>query len=117
LADEAAARIRRQELDRRIVCQVGRLDALPFGDGSIDLLVGVGPVLIWGDRQKKIAEIYRVLRPGGAALVGGRYLGMPESRKVSSEVLRADVDATGIPGIRVFEDRGQWVEVLQGPGR
>ncbi len=117
LADEAAARIRRQELDRRIVCQVGRLDALPFGDGSIDLLVGVGPVLIWGDRQKKIVEIYRVLRPGGAALVGGRYLGMPESRKVSSEVLRADVDATGIPGIRVFEDRGQWVEVLQGPGR
>ena len=115
--DDAAARIRKEGLGGRIVCKVGTLDVIPFEDGSIDLLAGVGPVLIWGDRQKKLAEIDRVLRPGGAALVGGRFVGMPDFRRVSSETLRADVAATGIRGIRVFEDRGQWVEFLKGVGR
>jgi ubiquinone/menaquinone biosynthesis C-methylase UbiE len=112
LVDQAEARIRREGLDGRIVCKVGILDALPFDDASVDLLAGVGPVLIWGDRQKKLAEIYRVLRDGGAALVGGRYRGMPESRKVSSDTLRAA--AKGIPSIRIVDDMGQWVEVLKG---
>jgi len=112
--DEAEARIRKAGLDGRIVCKVGTLDALPIEDVSVDLLVGVGPVLIWGDRKAKLAEIHRVLRPGGVALAGGRYLGMPEPRKVSSETLRADAEATGIPSIRVIDDMGQWVEMAKG---
>jgi len=110
-------RMKEAGLDKRITCKVGALDAIPFEDGSIDLIAGVGPVLIWGDRQKKLAEIYRVLRPGGVALVGGRFLGMPESRRVSTETLRADAEATGIAGIRIVEDQGQWVEVVKGVGR
>ena len=117
ICNDAAARIRREGLDGRIVCKVGALDTIPFEDGFIDLLAGVGPVLIWGDRQKKLAEIYRVLRPGGVALVGGRFPGMPDFRRVSSEMLRADADAAGIPGVRIVEERGQWVEVLKGVGR
>jgi hypothetical protein len=59
-------------------------------------------------------EIYRVLRPGGVALVGGRYVYMPDSRKVSSETLRAAAAKTGIPSIRISDDMGQWVEVRKG---
>ena len=112
LAGEARGRIAEAKLSERIACNIGTLDALPFDAASFDLVAGIGPVLIWGDRQKKMRELRRVLRPGGAALVGARYLGMPEGRKVSSETLRADAARTGIPGIRVIDRMGQWVEVL-----
>ena len=116
-ACEAAKRIEASKLRERITCKVGTLDALPFEDGAFDLVAGVGPVLIWGDREKKMRELHRVLRPGGVALVGGRYWGMPESRRVSSETLRRDAAKTGIRSIRVLDQMGQWVEIRKGrPG-
>jgi ubiquinone/menaquinone biosynthesis C-methylase UbiE len=94
---------------------VGRISALPFEEGSFDLIAGVGPVLIWEkDKAKAMREIYRVLRPGGAALVGGKYLGMPSFRRVSSETLRKSAAKTGISSIRVYDNMGQWVEVRKG---
>jgi hypothetical protein len=59
-------------------------------------------------------ELYRVLRRGGVALVGGRYLHMPEFRRVSSETLRKDAASTGLQAIRVIDDMGQWVEIRKG---
>ena len=82
--------------------------------GEGDLVAGVGPILIWDPREKKMQEIYRVLRPGGAALVGGKYLYMPDFRKVSSETLRQAAANTGISSIRISDDMGQWVEVRKG---
>jgi ubiquinone/menaquinone biosynthesis C-methylase UbiE len=114
VAGEAEKRVREAKLDARITCKVGTLDALPFEEESFDLVAGVGPVLIWGEREKKMREIFRVLRPGGAALIGGRYLGMPDFRRVSSETLRSDAAKTGISSIRVSDDMGQWVEIRKG---
>ncbi len=111
---EAEKRIREAKLSDRISCKVGTLDALPFEEASFDLIGGAGPMLIWGEREKKMREVYRVLRPGGVAFIGGRYLGMPDFRKVSSEDLRAIAAKTGIPAIRVVDDRGQWVEICKG---
>lgn len=116
LADAAENRLKeaKPKLAERITCRVGTLDALPFQSSSFDLIAGVGPVLIWGDRVKKMREIHRVLRDGGAALVGGKYLGMPDSRKVSSQTLRADAARTGLPSIHVSDRMGQWVEIRKG---
>lgn len=114
VAVEAAKRIREAKLADRITCRVGTLVDLPFDEGSFDLVAGVGPLLIWDHREKKMQEIHRVLRPGGAALVGGKYLYMPDFRKVSSETLRQAAANTGIPSIRVSDDMGQWVEVRKG---
>ena len=111
VADEAGKRIREAGLADRIGCRVGELDSLPFDASCFDLVAATGPVLIWGDREKKIGEIHRVLRPGGAALVGGRYLGMPDFRKVSSDTLRAAAANTGIKSVRVIDEMGQWVEI------
>ncbi len=113
-AGKAEARIRKAKLAGRITCKTGDVHALPFDDASFDAVAGVGPILLWGDREKGMREIHRVLRPGGAALVGGRYLHMPAFRKVSSETLRNSAATTGISSIRVIDDMGQWIEIRKG---
>jgi ubiquinone/menaquinone biosynthesis C-methylase UbiE len=115
VAGQAEKRIRDAKLAGRIRCKAGDLQALPFKDASFDLVAGVGPVLLMEkDREKAVREIYRVLRPGGAALVGGKQLYMADDRKVSTESLRKVVADTGIPSIRVYDDMGQWVEIRKG---
>ena len=114
VARQAEERTTEAKLNDRITCRTGTLDALPFEEAAFDLIAGAGPVLIWGEREKKMREVYRVLRPGGVALIGGRYLGMPDSRKVPSEDLRASAAKTGIPTIRVVDDGGQWIEIRKG---
>lgn len=44
--------------------------ALPFRDDYADVLVSRGSFQFWGDLQAAIAEIYRVLKPGGVAFIG-----------------------------------------------
>jgi len=111
VAREAEKRIRDAGLADRITCKVGSVYTLPFEEASFDLVAGVGPVLIWGDTEKAMREVHRVLRLGGAALIGGKYLGMPPARRVSSETLRQKAARTGIPSIRVSDNMGQWVEI------
>jgi len=117
IAAAAEKRVRDAKLADRITCKVGNIQALPFDQGSFDLVAGVGPMLIFAkDKEKVMREIHRVLRPGGAALIGGRFLGMPDWRKVPSQVLRDAAAKTGIPSIRVYDDMGQWVEIRKGIG-
>jgi ubiquinone/menaquinone biosynthesis C-methylase UbiE len=114
VATGAERRIRAAGLAQRVRCEAGDVHALPFDDASFDVVAGVGPILLWGDRETAMCEIYRVLTEGGAALIGGRYLHMPDSRKVSTETLQQSADGTGIPSIRVYDDMGQWVEIRKG---
>ena len=60
-------------------------------------------------------ELYRVLKPGGCALVGGQFKHMPAQRRVSGELLKKDARAADIATIRILEDDGQWVEIRK-PG-
>ena len=114
-AAKADKRIQKAKLTGRITCKVGKISDLPFDEGAFDLVAGAGPVLIWQkDKAKAMRGIYRVLRPGGSALVGGRYLHMPAFRKVSSETLRRSAAQTGISSIRVYDNMGQWVEIRKG---
>ncbi|MCL4201973.1 MAG: methyltransferase domain-containing protein [Pirellulaceae bacterium] len=113
-AAKARERIRAAKQEDRITCAVGNVHDLPFEDNSFDAVVGTGPFLLWGDREKGMQEIHRVLRTGGTALVGGRFQGMPAPKKVPSETLRASAAKTGIPTIRVIDDMGQWIEIRKG---
>jgi MPBQ/MSBQ methyltransferase len=44
---------------------------LPFATDSFDRYVSCGSIEYWPDPQRAIAEAYRVLRPGGIALIVG----------------------------------------------
>jgi SAM-dependent methyltransferase len=55
--------------ERRPTFVVGSVAALPFPDGSFDLVVSTLSMHHWADATAGLAEIGRVLRPGGRALV------------------------------------------------
>jgi SAM-dependent methyltransferase len=48
---------------------VGNALAMPFDDGSLDYLISIGCFHHTGNVQRCIDETYRVLRPGGSAVV------------------------------------------------
>jgi len=55
--------------ERRPTFVVGGVAALPFPEGSFDLVVSTLSMHHWADATAGLAEIGRVLRPGGRALV------------------------------------------------
>jgi MPBQ/MSBQ methyltransferase len=57
---------------------LGDAERLPFADDRFDRYVSAGSIEYWPDPQRGVAEAYRVLRPGGLALIAGPVL--PEHR-------------------------------------
>jgi SAM-dependent methyltransferase len=62
----AAARLRLPDAAERLVC--ARVEQLPYEDATFDAVVATG-VLEYTDVPRSLAELSRVLRPGGRALV------------------------------------------------
>jgi len=62
---------RSKGLAHRVVAVVGKAESMPFPDGSVDLVVSRGSIFFWDDPGKGVQEVYRVLRPGGEAMLGG----------------------------------------------
>ena len=48
----------------------GDVRAIPFGDGSFDYVYSMGTVEHFPETTRAIAEIFRVLKPGGRAVLG-----------------------------------------------
>ncbi len=68
---EGLAIAREKGLADRLSAVVGVAEAMPFPDDSIDLLVSRGSIFFWDDPAKGLQEVYRVLRPGARAYIGG----------------------------------------------
>lgn len=111
LVREAEAQIREAGLAGRVTCQTGDVQALPFPGPVFAAAIGVAGVPFWKDREQAFRELHRVLLPGGVALAGGMYRFMPASLKPSLDSLRQSAERSGVSPIRVYDDRGQWVEI------
>ncbi|HWR02064.1 MAG TPA: class I SAM-dependent methyltransferase [Chlorobaculum sp.] len=108
----------------------GVAEDLPFEDASIDLVVSRGSIFFWEDQAKGLAEVYRVLRPGGWAYIGGGF-GTAEllreieqlraedpewnrkrkerMKKNPPEHYRALLERLGIDGVVEHEEAGTWI--------
>jgi MPBQ/MSBQ methyltransferase len=51
--------------------RLGDAEALPLPDDAFDRYVSTGSIEYWPDPQRAIVEAYRVLRPGGVAMLAG----------------------------------------------
>ena len=69
MVERANALAARSEVAERVAFQVGDVAALPFPDASFDVVVSTLSLHHWANPVKGLAEIYRVLRPDGAARI------------------------------------------------
>lgn len=65
------ARARRKPALDRVGKLLGDAEALPFASASTDRWVSTGSIEYWPEPQRAIDEAFRVLRPGGVALLAG----------------------------------------------
>ena len=55
----------------RVVAVVGSAESIPLPNESVDVVVSRGSFYFWKDRAQGLREIWRILRPGGRAMIGG----------------------------------------------
>lgn len=122
--------------DGRIRFVTAPVEKLPLPDGSAELILSRGSIPFWKDLASAFREIFRVLAPGGQAMVGCGFSHLQTLADVkamrpvwSPEVLadrtrwkKGDLvaealrqAAVGTYGI-VDDDYGTWVEISK-PGR
>lgn len=126
----ARENIAEQGMEHRVAAQNGHAEALPFPDASVDLLVSRGSIYFWEDQRQGLREIFRVLRPGGWAFVGGGFgtkalrdeilaekandegwnkARMERGAKHPPEHFRAMLAELGIDGVVNSGDEGMWI--------
>src|SRR3954452_2476546 len=77
-------RARRKHALDAVAKRIGDAEDLPFATDSVDRYVSAGSIEYWPDPQRAIAEAYRVLRPGGVALmIGPLRRAHPVARRLS----------------------------------
>ncbi len=58
---------------RRVIPIVARAEEIPLPDSCVDLVASRGAIFYWGDPAEGLHEVYRILRPGARALIGGGF--------------------------------------------
>lgn len=69
----AQKRIKEWGLAGRVTAISGDVQELPYADETFDLVISRGSVWFWEDQKKSLQEIYRVLKEGGMAYIGGGF--------------------------------------------
>ncbi len=77
-------------LEKRLFTLHADVHSIPLDKESVDLVISRGSVFFWENKTRAFGEIYRVLRPGGRAYIGGG-LGRPEVREqIRTKMMQID---------------------------
>jgi len=57
----------------RVMALAARAENMPLVDASVELLVSRGSIFFWDDPPSGLREVYRILRPGARAMIGGGF--------------------------------------------
>jgi SAM-dependent methyltransferase len=97
------------------------VDAIPLADASFDRVYTVNTIFFWPDMPAGLAELHRVLRPGGRLVVAAPPVAFPLARAFGlspsgaatriREVLRA-VEAAGFSDVRLQDRLGAAALIL-----
>nr|WP_320132110.1 methyltransferase domain-containing protein [uncultured Holophaga sp.] len=119
-----------QGLGGRSVILQAQVQAIPLPAGSVDLVISRGSVPFWEELPRAFTELYRILRPGGRAYIGGglgpatmraqveaalrleepRWSKKDRGRRTPGEYEEA-LRTAGIPGATVSRSEiGTWIE-------
>ncbi len=133
--DYARRSVKEADIDNKVffmeadVCQ-----GIPLPDNFADFIISRGSLWFWKDRVRGLTEVYRLLKVGGTALVGGglgRYVpwtmrkrltgerknALKEGggKRLSLEEMKALAIESGIPSFKVMSDapgdKGAWIEI------
>ena len=88
----------------QVVAVVGTAESIPLPDASVDVVVSRGSFYFWRDRAQGLQEVWRILRLGGRAMIGGGLgSGYPQwARQEFIRRRRASVAAKGPEAARAF---------------
>jgi SAM-dependent methyltransferase len=90
----------------RAIAVIGSAESTPLPDESVDVVVSRGSFYFWKDRTQGLREVWRVLRPGGRAMIGGG-LGSsypPWARETFIRRQRRSQESKGPDAMREFRE-------------
>jgi ubiquinone/menaquinone biosynthesis C-methylase UbiE len=103
----AERRLRRLIKQRRVELRLGDVSDLPHPDGSFDKVCTVNTLYFWPDPQRTLAEIRRVMKPGGRVIVS--FCSREKFRRMRSFANRFSLyDANEV---RLLLERAQFEDV------
>jgi SAM-dependent methyltransferase len=72
MVEAAQHRFKNEIANHRVHVQFGDVSQLPFPPASFDRVFTINTIYFWSDTQQGLAEIRRVLKPGGVAIIALR---------------------------------------------
>ncbi|PRR80002.1 Demethylrebeccamycin-D-glucose O-methyltransferase [Clostridium vincentii] len=74
---------------------LGDVQNIPFKDKSINLVVSRGSLWFWEDKKRSLEEIYRVLKEGGIAYIGGGFGDEKTKKQIYEKMKQRDGEDFG----------------------
>jgi len=102
--------IEKTKLNGKVIPICGDVCAMPFKNGFADLVISRGSLPFWHDKIQAFHEIYRVLKVGGIAFVGGGFgRDMEVKNKIKEKMLRLHKEVPKLKKERLSVDHLQCI--------